>query len=131
MRTMAPSRKEKPSASKKKNAPSASLPSKKKNAPSALLTSFLKNKSNKGLSALVVEHSEDWQMKVAARFMGVRNKKEELLDPHTIQQQLQQANSKRANAWKVVEGATNVCTSLAEQEVLALTATCHSLKKQL
>jgi hypothetical protein len=130
VRTMAPSRKEKPSASKKKNAPSASLPSKKKNAPSAL-TSFLKNKSNKGVSALVVQHSEDWQMKVAARFMGVRNKKEELLDPHTIQQQLQQANSKRANAWKVVEGATNACTTLAEQEILALTATCHSLKKQL
>jgi hypothetical protein len=60
-------------ASKKKDAPSSS---KKKDA------SFLKNKSNIGVSALLVQQSEDWRMKVAARFMGVRKKEEELLDPH-------------------------------------------------
>jgi hypothetical protein len=80
---------------------------------------------------LVVQHSEDWQVKVAARFMGVRDKDEELLDPHAIQQQLQQANLERANAWKVVEDAPDACPTLTEQELLALTARCRSLKKQL
>jgi hypothetical protein len=99
---MAPRKKNQPRASKKKNEP-PSLPS------------LLKNKSNKGVSALVVQHSsEDWQMKVAARFMGVRNKEEEPVDPHAIQQQLQQANLKLADAWKVMEDASNACTTLAD-----------------
>jgi hypothetical protein len=40
-----------------------------------------KEQEQQRVSALVAQHSEDWQMKVTARFMGVRNKKEELLDP--------------------------------------------------
>jgi hypothetical protein len=76
---------------------------------------------------LVLQHSEDWQVKVAARFMGVRDKEEEPLDPHAIQQQLQQANSERDDAWKVAEDATNACATLTEQELLALTDECRML----
>jgi hypothetical protein len=92
--------------------------------------SLFKNKSNnKGIAASLVQHSEDWQMEVAKRFMSVENKKEELLDPYTIQQQLQQANLKRASAWKVAEDADDANTVLAEVE--AFTDICRSLKKQL
>jgi hypothetical protein len=117
-------------ASRQKKPKSAS---KKKTPPSSLPSIFFKNKSNKGIAASLVQHSEDWQMKVAERFMSVRNKKEELLDPYTIQQQLQQANSKRASAWKVLEeDATNMSTTLADKELLvALTDRWRGLEKQL
>jgi hypothetical protein len=37
----------------------------------------------------------------------VKKEEEEALDPHAIQQQLQQANSKLADAWKVVKDASS------------------------
>jgi hypothetical protein len=63
--------------------------------------------------------------------MGVRKEEEEPLDPHAVQQQRQQANSKLADAWKVVEDAANASATLAEQEVFALSARWGSLKKEL
>jgi hypothetical protein len=124
---MAPPKKTKSSASKKKDAASSSS-SKKKDTPSA----FLKNKSNKDVSALLLQQSDDWHMKVAVRFMGVKSKEEELLDPHAIAHELQQGKSELADAWKVVEDAADASTILPEKKkIIALTATCHGLQKDL